>query len=69
MINNVTLVGRITKEPELRYTPQIKQLLHLLLQLIEHLKMLMEKEKLTLSIVLFGVNQPKTWPIGLIKVN
>ena len=24
MINNVTLVGRITKEPELRYTPQNK---------------------------------------------
>lgn len=24
MINNVTLVGRITKEPELRYTQQNK---------------------------------------------
>ena len=58
MINNVTLVGRITKEPELRYTPQNKAVASFTLAV--NLKMLMEKEKLTSSIVLSGVNQPKT---------
>lgn len=45
MINNVVLVGRLTRDAELRYTPQIKRSQLLILLSIVTSKIKVAKEK------------------------
>lgn len=51
MINNVVLVGRMTRDAELRYTPQIRLLRHSHSRLTVILKTKMVNEMRTLSTV------------------
>ncbi len=60
MINNVTLVGRLTRDPELRYTPQNQVVTTFSLAVNRQFKMQTEIVRLISLIVSSGVNKPKT---------
>lgn len=56
MLNRIVLIGRLVRDPELRYTPTNNTpVCTFSLQLTGIGKMHKEKEKQTLSILLFGV--------------
>ena len=59
MINNVVLVGRVTRDPELRYTPSNVAVATFSLAVIVALKGLTVSVKLTSLTVLSGDSKPK----------
>ena len=65
MINNVVLVGRMTRDAELRYTPSANVVATFTLAVNRNLKTKMVSGKRTLLTVLFGANKLKIWRIGL----
>ena len=67
MINNVVLVGRMTRDAELRYTPQNQAVATLLWLLIATLKIKVVSVKRILSIVSSGASRQKILLIGLRK--
>ena len=60
MINNVVLVGRMTRDAELRYTPS---------NVAVASRVLMVNVKLTLLTVLSGASKLKIWRTGLRKAH
>ena len=68
MINNVVLVGRMTRDAELRYTPS-NVAVATFLQLIVTSRVLMVNVKLTLLTVLSGASKLKIWLTGLRKAH
>lgn len=67
MLNNVVLIGRTTRDAELRYTPNNKAVATVTLAVNRTQKMKMVLIKLTSSILCFGDKQQKTSPTGLKK--
>ena len=67
MINNVVLVGRTTKDPELRYTPSNVAVATFSLAVNRTFKDA-NGVKRTLSTVLSGVSKLRIWLTGLKKV-
>lgn len=60
MMNRVVLVGRLTKDPDLRYTPAGVAVATFTLAVNRTFTNQMENEKQISLIVLFGANQQKT---------
>ena len=67
MINNVVLVGRITRDPELRYTPQNQAVATFSLAVNRQFKKRMANVRLISLTALFGANKLRIWRIGLKK--
>ena len=65
MINNVVLVGRITRDPELRYTPQNQAVATFSLAVNRQFKK--ANVRLISLTALFGANKLRIWRIGLKK--
>ena len=63
MINNVVLVGRLTRDPELKFTPNGAAVATFTLAVNRNFTNQSGQRKLTSSIVSFGANQPKPLPI------
>lgn len=68
MINNVVLVGRLTRDPELRYTPSNVAVATFSLAVNRNLRIRQVIVKLILSVASCGVSKLKTLQIGLKKV-
>jgi len=66
MINRTILVGRLTKDPEVKYTQSNIPFARFTLAVTELLLDLLEKEKLILSNVLYGENKLKI-SLGLLE--
>lgn len=60
MFNQVMLVGRLTKDPELRYTSAGAAVAHVTLAVNRSFKMLQVKSRPITSIAHFGEKQLKT---------
>lgn len=69
MINQVTLVGRLTKEPELKWTTEDRAVLNLTLALNRFGKIKELIMMLTLFNVLFGVKEQKPLQSSVLKDN
>ena len=61
MINNVVLIGRLTRDVELRYTPQNQAVGQFTLAVNRNFKTKMVNMMLTLSTVLFGASWPENF--------
>ena len=68
MINNVVLIGHLTRDPELRYTPSNVAVATFNLAVNRNLKAQTESERQTSLIVLCGVSKLKISQIGLKRV-
>ena len=65
MINNVVLVGRTTKDPELRYTPSNVAVATFSLAVNRTFKDANGERETDFINVLFGVSKLRIWLIGL----
>ena len=65
MINNVVLVGRVVRDPELRYTPQNTAVATFTIAVNRRFKTRKANVKLISLTVSSGANLLKTWQIGL----
>lgn len=69
MINNVVLIGRLTKDVELRYTPSQVACAQFTLAVNRNFKNQDGQKGLTLSIVSSGESLPRIYQTGLKKGN
>lgn len=68
MINNVVLVGRLTRDPELKYTPSNVAVATFSLAVNRNFKNQAGDREADLSVASCGVSKLKTLQIGLKKV-